>query len=108
MLKLTFLVYAPHSMLLGDFKTLADWMTALIERMEGKRFVSVSLRDKANLKKRRGIRSVVYYTILRLTSKLCLRIIHFKMICVWTFQSSFNWRIFTIFIVIKHQSFLKL
>lgn len=34
MLKLTFLVYAPHSMLLGDFKTLADWMTALIERME--------------------------------------------------------------------------
>lgn len=51
MLKLTFLVYAPHSMLLGDFKTLADWMTALIERMEGKRFVSVSLRDKANLKK---------------------------------------------------------
>ena len=35
MLKLTFLVYAPHSMLLGDFKTLADWMTALIERMEG-------------------------------------------------------------------------
>ena len=36
MLKLTFLVYAPHSMLLGDFKTLADWMTALIERMEGK------------------------------------------------------------------------
>ena len=37
MLKLTFLVYAPHSMLLGDFKTLADWMTTLIERMEGLR-----------------------------------------------------------------------
>ena len=35
MLKLTFLVYAPQSMLLGDFKTLADWMTALIDHMEG-------------------------------------------------------------------------
>jgi len=27
-------------MLLGDFKTLADWMTALIERMEGTRSFS--------------------------------------------------------------------
>ena len=35
MLKLTFLVYAPQSMLLGDFKTLADWMTAMVDHMEG-------------------------------------------------------------------------